>query len=77
MTRRFDEFLSVPASSVAPEATPCLPGFVACTMGHAPVPVQNMWQAIYQAAFAQAVMKAMEDNQPTRYQRLMYHVSQN
>lgn len=76
MTRRFDESQLAPASSVA-STTPAQPGFVACSVAHAPNPVQQIWHAIYQAAFNQAIMQAVKENQPTRYQRLMYQVSQN
>ena len=77
MTRRFSESQLVAANSVATVATPCLPGFVACSLSSTPASVQQFWQAIYQAAFTQAMLKAVMDSQPTRYQRLVYHVSSN
>lgn len=76
MTRRFSESQLAAASPVA-DATPATPGFVACSVSSAPGSLQQFWHAVYQAAFAQAVKKAMEDNTPTRYQRLVYQVSQN
>lgn len=77
MTRRFSESQLAAANSVADTATPSLPGFVACSISSAPVNVQQFWQAIYQTAFAQAMLKALADSQPTKYQRLVYHVCLN
>ena len=77
MTRRFDESQLAAAHSVATVATPCLPGFVACSLSSTPTSVQHFWHAIYQAAFAQAMMKAVIDAQPSKYQRLVYHISSN
>lgn len=77
MTRRFTESQLVAAHSAATSATPALPGFVACTISPSMAPVQHLWQAIYQAALTQAMMKAVLDAQPTKYQRLVYQVSAN
>ncbi|HQR41893.1 MAG TPA: hypothetical protein PLX97_04395 [Gemmatales bacterium] len=74
MTRRFDESLLVGTPNVA-QTTPCLPGFVACCTAAVPMGVQQFWQALYQAAYAQAIMQNTE--QPTKYQRLMYQVCMN
>jgi hypothetical protein len=35
------------------------------------------WQALYHAAFAQAVRQFVEDARLTRYQRLVYQVGLN
>ena len=77
MTRRFTESQLVASHSVAADATPCLPGFMACNISSVGTPVQQLWQAIYQAAYAQAVENAFEDTQPSRYDRLLYHVCLN
>ena len=77
MTRRFDESQLVAAHSVAAVATPCLPGFVACSLSSTPMSVQQFWHAIYQTAFAQAMMMAVIDAQPSKYQRLVYRISAN
>lgn len=76
MTRRFNESQLVAGQHVAAVATPCLPGFVACSLSHVANPMQQFWQAIYQAAYAQA-MKSSQESRPTRYQRLLYHVCLN
>ena len=76
MTRRFDESQLVAGQNVAAVATPCLPGFVACSLSHVANPMQQLWQAIYQAAYAQAMTES-SDSQPSRYQRLLYHVCLN
>ncbi len=77
MTRRFDESQLVAGHTVAAVATPCLPGFVACSLSHVASPMQQLWQAIYQAAYAQAMTKDSMESQPSRYQRLLYHVCLN
>ena len=77
MTRRFSESQLVAGHTVAAVATPCLPGFVACSLSHVANPMQQFWQALYQAAYAQAMSKNMQESQPTRYQRLLYHVCLN
>lgn len=77
MTRRFSESQLVGSHSVATPATPCLPGFMACNTSSVNTPIQQLWHAIYQAAYAQAVVKAFEDTQPSRYDRLLYHVCLN
>lgn len=77
MTRRFSESQLVASHSVAPAATPCLPGFMACNTSSVSGPMQQLWQAIYQAAYAQAVVKAFEETEPSRYDRLLYHVCLN
>ena len=77
MTRRFSESQLVASHSVAAAATPCLPGFMACNTSTVSGPMQQLWHAIYQAAYAQAVVKAFEDTQPSRYDRLLYHVCLN
>lgn len=75
MTRRFDE--SCWAPPMAAPAASSVPGFVACNISSYPSNVQQLWHAIYQTALTQAVMKAVEDNQLTKYQRLMHHVCLN
>jgi len=77
MTRRFSESHFSAVSSAAPVAAPYLPGFVACNISTASQPIQQLWHAVYQAAFAQAMMKAMLDAEPSKYQRLVYRVCQN
>ena len=77
MTRRFDESQLVAGHSVAAVATPCLPGFMACSISSVGTPIQQLWQAIYQAAYAQAVMKSTQEAQPSRYERLLYQVCLN
>lgn len=77
MTRRFSESQLVASQTVAPDAASCLPGFMACNTSSVSSPVQQLWQAIYQAAYAQAVVKAFEETQPSRYDRLLYHVCLN
>jgi hypothetical protein len=73
MTRRFDEtYLAVPEA-----ATPVMPDLLACSVAAVPMSLQQMWQAIYQTALTQAVMKAMIDSQPTKYQRLVLQVCLN
>lgn len=75
MTRRFDE--SLLATPMAAPAASSVPGFVACNISSYPTNVQQLWHAIYQTALSQAVMKAVKDNDPTRYQRLVYRVCLN
>jgi len=75
MTRRFDD--TQWATPTAAPAASSVPGFVACNINQYPAPMQQLWHAIYQTALTQAVMKAVEDNQPTRYQRLVFRVCLN
>ncbi len=75
MIRRFDD--TQWATPTAAPAASSAPGFVACSISQFPAPMQQLWHAIYQTALTQAVMKAVEDNQPTRYQRLVYRVCLN
>lgn len=75
MTRRFDE--SLLATPTAAPAASSVPGFVACNITQYPTNVQQLWHAIYQTALTQAVMKAVEDNEPTKYQRLVHRVCLN
>ncbi len=75
MTRRFDE--SLLATPMAAPAASCVPGFVACSISAYPANIQQLWHAIYQTALSQAVKKAVVDNEPTKYQRLMHRVCLN
>lgn len=77
MTRRFTESQMVAKNTATSSATPHLPGFVACSISSAPTSMQQLWQAFYQTAFHKAVMAAMLDAQPTRYQRLVYNICAN
>jgi hypothetical protein len=52
-------------------------GFVACPIPAPSAAVMQMWQAMYQYAFAQALAHALEDAQPTRYQRLVWQAGMN
>jgi hypothetical protein len=72
MSRRFSE-----AQFSSPTVHSLLPGFVACPMTTVPPATFQLWQAMYQYAFAKAVAHALEDSQPTKYQRLMLRVSVN
>jgi hypothetical protein len=76
MTRRFSEsqFRTAPTG---PQAGACPTGFVACPVTPPSPAALQMWQAMYQFAFAQAIARAIEDAQPTKYQRLLWRVSGN
>jgi hypothetical protein len=76
MNRRWNESqlnAAMPATTVA--AT--LPGFVACSIAAIPSPTAQLWHALYQAAFSQAIKQLLIDVQPTAYQRLVYRVNVN
>ena len=77
MSRRFHESQLSAVSSATNVAAPCLAGFMACNVSNVSPQMQHLWQAIYQAAFAQAMMNALSDLQPDKYQKLMYRVCLN
>jgi hypothetical protein len=59
------------------QAGAALPGFAACPVAPVPPGTLHLWHAIYQQAFVQALARALEDSQPTRYQRLVLRVCVN
>ncbi|HMO37248.1 MAG TPA: hypothetical protein PKA06_14515 [Gemmatales bacterium] len=75
MIRRFDDTPWITPAPVLP--TPPEPAFQACQIHSVPQSIQQLWQAIYQTALTHAVMKALLENQPSRYQKLVYRVCLN
>lgn len=78
MNRRWSESQLNAAPGVATTVAPSpLPGFVACSMAAVPANTVQFWQALYQAAFSQAIKQLLIDAQPTAYQRLLYRINAN